>query len=192
VGINCLNLFLLLKSEIPKDGCPTATSSVFRGFDDLQHSYNSTNPLGRSHQSCQQRVEITTREFEYLTSWLLHRGEHRQRERQGFSRIRSGDSNPNFATKGRRALPRGRWEACSRNPSWEDVQKQQLNGERGYPRYYPTNRPSSSSLSSSCYSWSTCLENHEAEGYVQDQKGKSKDMIPPSTKGKQPHFVPIR
>jgi hypothetical protein len=53
-------------------------------------------------------VEIMTREFEYLTSWLLHRGEHRQRERQGFSRIRSGDSNPNLATEGRRALPRGR------------------------------------------------------------------------------------
>jgi hypothetical protein len=68
-------------------------------------------------------VEITTREFEYLTSWLLHRGECRQKERRGFSQIRGEDCNQNLATEGSQTKLRGRWEACSRNPSWEEVQK---------------------------------------------------------------------
>jgi hypothetical protein len=129
-------------------------------------------------------VEITTREFEYLTSWLLHQGEHRRKERHGFSQIRSGDSHQNLATEGRQTQVRGKWEACSRNPSWEEVQKRQSNGEQRYERYYPTNRPNSTSLSSSCRSWSTHLESHEAECCRQGQKGKSKEVTPSSTKRK--------
>jgi hypothetical protein len=131
-------------------------------------------------------VEITTREFECLTSWLLHQGERKRKERHGFF-----DSHHNLATEGHTQL-RARWEACSRNPGWEEIQKRQSDGERSYERYYPTNRPHSSSLSSSCRSWSTHLENHEAKCYMQSQKWKSKEMTPPSTKEKQTHFVLIR
>jgi hypothetical protein len=184
VGSDCLNLFLLLKSNFQRmdvqqrrvlcSGVPAISNIPTTQLTPLEEVINRVKSA----------MEITTREFEYLTSWLFHRGERKRRERQGFSRIRRGDSNQNFATEGHRTLPRGRWEACSRNPSWEEVQKQQPNREQGYARYYPTNRPNSSSLSSSCCSWSTCLESHEAECCVQDQKGKSKDMIPPSSKRK--------
>jgi hypothetical protein len=45
-------------------------------------------------------VEVTTREFQCLTSWLLHRGDQR-----------------NMATESHQTQPRTKWEGCSRNPN---------------------------------------------------------------------------
>jgi hypothetical protein len=158
------------QQRVPCSGVPATSSTQLTPLEEIIDRVNSA-------------IEITTREFECLTSWLLHRGERRRKERHGFSQIRGEDSHHNLATEGHTQL-RARWGACSRNPGWEEIQKRQSDGERSYERYYPTNRPHSSSLSSSCHSWSTHLENHEAECYMQSQKGKSKEMTPPSTKRK--------
>jgi hypothetical protein len=96
--------------------------------------------------------------------------------------LRGGEDHQSLATEGRRTQLRSRWEDCSRNPSWEEIQKRQSDGERSQGHYYPTNRLHSSSLSSSCHSWSTHLENHEAEHCIPSQKGKGKEVTPPITK----------
>jgi hypothetical protein len=127
-------------------------------------------------------VEVTTREFQCLTSWLLHRGEHRQRESHGFPHLRGGEDHQSSATEGRRTQLQSKWEDCSQNPSWEEIQKRQSDGERSQEHYYPTNRLHSSPLSSSCHSWSTHLENHKAEHCIPNRKGKSKEVTPPIAK----------
>jgi hypothetical protein len=105
VGSDCLNLFLLLKSNFQRmdvqqrrvlcSGVPAISNIPTTQLTPLEEVINRVKSA----------VEITTREFEYLTSWLFHRGERKRRERQGFSRIRRGDSNQNFATEGHRMLP---------------------------------------------------------------------------------------
>jgi hypothetical protein len=93
-------------------------------------------------------------------------------------------SHQNLATEGCQTQSQGRWEACSWDPRYEEIQKQQTGGERSCERYYPTSRPNLSSLSSSCHSWSTHIEDHKVECYMQGHKGKSKGVTPPSTKRK--------
>jgi hypothetical protein len=124
-------------------------------------------------------VEVTTREFQYLTSWLLHRGEHRQKENHGFSHFKNGEDHQNVATEGHQAQPRAKWEDCSQNPSWEEIQRRQSDDERSQEHYYPTDRLRSSPLSSSCHNWSNHLEKHKAERRIPSQKGESKEVTPP-------------
>jgi pantothenate kinase-related protein Tda10 len=46
-------------------------------------------------------VEVTTREFQCLTSWLLHREEHRQKESCGFPHLKGREDRQSSATEGR-------------------------------------------------------------------------------------------
>jgi hypothetical protein len=148
------------QQRIPCSGVPTTSNIPNTQLTPLEEIIDRVNSA----------VEITTREFQYLTSWLLHRGERRQRERHGFSHLRGGDDHQSVATEGR-----SRWEACSRNRNQEGIQKQQFDGERGHGHHPPISRPHSSSPSSSCHSWSTHLENHEVKCCVSDRKGKGKE-----------------
>jgi hypothetical protein len=123
-------------------------------------------------------VEVTTQEFQYLTSWLLHRGEHRQKENHEFSHFKNGEDHQNVATEGHQAQPRAKWEDCSQNPSWEEIQRRQSDDEQSQEHYYPTDRLHSSPLSSSCCNWSNHLEKHKAERHIPSQKGESKEVTP--------------
>jgi hypothetical protein len=84
-----------------------------------------------------------------------------------------------MATEGHQAQPRAKWEDGSQNPSWEGIQRQQSDDERSQEHYYPTDRPRSSPLSSSCRNWSNHLEKHKAERRIPSQKGESKKVTPP-------------
>jgi hypothetical protein len=91
-------------------------------------------------------------------------------------------SHQSSATEGCQTQSRGRWDTCSRDPCCEEIQKRRSYGECSCERYYPTSHPNQSSLSSSCHSWSTHIEDCEVERYMQGQKGKSKEVTPPNAK----------
>jgi hypothetical protein len=106
-------------------------------------------------------VEVTTREFQCLTSWLLHRGDQR-----------------NMATEGHQAQPRTKWEGCSRNPSWEKIQGQQSDNKRSQEHCHPTGHLHSSPLSSSCHNWPDHLGKRKAGHHILNQKEESEELTP--------------
>jgi hypothetical protein len=68
------------QQRVPHSGVPvnfSIPSAQLAPLEEVVDRVNST-------------VEVTTREFQYLTSWLLHRGEHRQKENRGFSHFKNG------------------------------------------------------------------------------------------------------
>jgi hypothetical protein len=139
-------------------------------------------PLEKVVDRVNSAVEVTTREFQCLTSWLLHREEHRQKESRGFPHLKGGEDRQSSATEGRRAQPRAKWEDCSQDPNWEEIRRRQSDNERNQECYYPTDRLHSSPLSSSCHNWSNHLEKHKAEHHIPNQKGESKEVTPPFAK----------
>jgi hypothetical protein len=78
-------------------------------------------------------VEATTKEFENLTSWLLHRGERECKERHGFIQTRKvpvkKHSHRSLNPGDRQTRSQGRWDVHPWDPCFEEIQKFQPYGE---------------------------------------------------------------
>ena len=84
-------------------------------------------------------VESTTREFECLISWRLHRGEHKHREKCGFLNAKGEHSCKNLTSGGRRTQSQNRWDVRPWKPYHEESQKRQSYDEHSREYYYPHN-----------------------------------------------------
>jgi hypothetical protein len=157
------------QQQVPHSGAPISSSVPNAQLAPLEEVVDRVNSA----------VEVTTREFQCLTSWLLHRGEHRPKENHGCSHLKNGRNQQNMATRSHRAQPRAKREGCSQNPSWEEIQRRQPNNEQSQEHYCPADRLHSSPLSSSCHNWPNHLGRHEAGRDMPSPKGESEEMTPP-------------
>jgi pantothenate kinase-related protein Tda10 len=64
--------------RVPHSGAPVSSSVPNAQLAPLEEVVDRVNSA----------VEVTTREFQCLTSWLLHRGEHRPKENHGCSHFK--------------------------------------------------------------------------------------------------------
>jgi hypothetical protein len=84
---------LRMKSQqqrVPHSGAPVSSSVPNARLAPLEEVVDRVNSA----------VEVTTREFQCLTSWLLHRGEHRPKENHGCSHFKNVRNQQNVATGG--------------------------------------------------------------------------------------------
>jgi hypothetical protein len=157
------------QQRVPHSGAPTSSSVPNTQLAPLEEVVDRVNSA----------VEVTTREFQCLTSWLLHRGEHRPKENHEYSHLKNRRGQQNIATGSHQALPRAKREGYSQNPSWEEIQRRQPNNERSQEHHCPVDRLHSSSLSSPYYNWPNHLGRGEAGRDMPNPKGESEEGTPP-------------
>ena len=102
-------------------------------------------------------VEATKKEFEDLTSWLLHRGEYEREEKCGFVHAEkvpvNEHGNRNFTLENHETHSQSKWDVPPREPHREEIQKPQSYGEDHCELYYPHNCRSQSPPDQSYHSW---------------------------------------
>jgi hypothetical protein len=160
------------QQRVPHSGAPISSSVPNAQLAPLEEVVDRVNSA----------VEVTTREFQCLTSWLLHRGERRSKESHGCSHLKNERSQQNMATGSHQEQFRAKREGCSRNPRREEIQRRQPNNEQSQERYCPADRLHSSSLSSSYHNWPNHLGRGEAERDMPSPKGEREEVTPPSGK----------
>ena len=151
------------QQRVPRSGAPISSSIPNAQLAPLEEVVDRVNSA----------VEVTTWEFQCLTSWLLHRGEHRSKENHGCSHLKNVRNQQNMATGSHQEQFRAKREGCSQNPSREEIQRRQPNNERSQEHYCPADRLHSSSLSSSYHNWPNHLGRGEAERDM--PKGESEE-----------------